>query len=218
MRNCRQILTFVLSLALFSCNSDSNTLVDEPQPSTDFFAFINAEVNGNQINTTIPSTGTVDYQATIGYLQHNNSMGNCENYNYRAGLEPISNSNLPSFNISFNKFLDEATQDCTTEIDDFETLFETNTYTYALTAQDYGVNVRYEFNDNGITKTYSSYGTQTGTSDFEITSFEIKDCTPKKCLNVLGTFSARLYNVVDASEFIDVTSGEFKVRVQSFNP
>ena len=218
MSNYNQIVFILFFFIFYSCSSDSDSLVEEPKPLPDFFAFINAEVNGDQIETAIPSTGIVEYKATISYLQHDDGNGNCVNYNYKTGLEPISNNSLPYFNVSFNKFLDETIQDCMTEIDDFETLFQSTSYSYALTAQDYGVNIRYSFVENGITKVYSSYGTQSTLSEFIITNFEIKDCTPKKCLNVFGTFSGRLYNVIDESEFIDVTNGDFKVRVQSYNP
>lgn len=209
----KQTLFFFILFVFVSCSKDSDTLVDIPQPSTDFYAFINARVSGTQINTEIPSTGIPNYQATIGYLQKDDVSGNCENYNYNAGVSPISNSGLPSFKVGFIGFLDETIQSCSDELSVFETLFEVDSYDYALTAQGNGVNIKH----TNTNTTYSSFGMQDASANFNITGIEIKDCGVKKCINVIGTFNVRLYDVNDPNEFIDVTEGRFKVRVQSFN-
>ena len=125
------------------------------------------------------------------------------------------NGDLPEFQIGFINLLDEMTMTCDDELTYFETFLETQEYTYADNALGEGVSIKYQASSTD--PVYTNYNTQPTPPQFEITNIEVVDCSPKKCIDISGTFEVTVFNASNPSETLTLTNGAFKVRMQSQN-
>ncbi len=211
----KKILFGLIGLMILSCSDDdANTpvIVDPYLDANNIAYYINAKVDGVPFSSAQIITGVqTTYGSSMSY------SGLCGgSMNYGPSLYPQWDESLPSMGVDFVNLLGNAGLGCSDELTNFETLLSPGSFNYTLNSNTYGVNINYS-KGNLVNKFYDSYGTQDGNAVFTITSVTPKTCGFKKCVDIEGTFSARIYNQVDDTDFIDVTEGIFKLNMESFN-
>ena len=214
----KKALLLFCAVLTFSCSSDDDS--NGGTDTSNFAFYINASIGGIALNTGIPTDVSVytDYGASNSYQPQYHNNGGCVNINYEPSLYPTFNDNSPYMGVGFIGFIENAGLTCSDELDNFDTLFPVGTYSYASGAYAYGAKVNYATTGNASQVYYNSYGAQDANASFSITSVEPFDCGFSKCVIISGTFSCRVYNEQDATDFIDITNGAFKLSITSFNP
>ena len=214
----RKFLLLVCTIAMVSCSSSDDSGGGSDNSGLAFY--INADIDGDGFNSGIPTDITVstDYGASNSWQPRYNNDGQCIDMNYEPSLYPFFDESKPGMSVGFIGFLGNANLTCSDELDNFDTLFPTGSYSFAPDAYNYGVKVSYATSGDASQVYYTSYGSQDGGASFSITNVEPVDCGFKECVIVTGTFSCRVYNEQDATDFLDITNGEFKLTITSWNP
>jgi len=216
----KTLLILLLALS-FSCSSDdSDQPTDTNPPDSNLLAYINGEVDGVAFTSSISediSQNTV-YGVSNSYQPQSDSNGQCYNINYEPTLYPTLDETQPYMGVGFIDFLQNAGFSCSEELDNFGLFFFTGNYDYATDAFNFGVKVNYGTSGDSNQVYYNSYGGPQDNSTFVISSVQVVDCGFSKCATIIGTFSCRVYNEQDTTDFKDITNGEYKLIVQSFNP
>jgi len=210
----KKILFGLIGLMILSCSDDDATppvIVDPALDSNNIAYYINAKVDGVQFSSAQIITGIqTTYGSSMSYY------GLCgANMNYGPNLYPQWDESLPSMGVDFVNLLGNAGLGCYDELQNFETLLSPGTYNYTLNSSTYGVGINYS-KGNVVNKFYNSYGAQDSSATFTIISVTPGTCV-SKCVDIVGTFSARIYNQSDANDYIDVTEGTFKLNMSSYN-
>ena len=212
----KKIAIMLLAVFVMACSSDSN---DGPNTSN-YSLYIIADVNGQTFESGIDvdAVSNADpYGASLSYQPIYNGPA-CVDMIYEPGLYPFGDDTLGNMGIGFVRFLSNAGITCAQELDNFDMLFPTGSYTYAMNSDSYGVNINYAPSSDGNSGYYLSYGPQDGSASFQITSIEPYDCGFSQCLFVTGTFSCTLYNEQDPTDTLEITNGIFKLSHRSWNP
>lgn len=206
-------------MSLVACSSSDDS-GDGASGNSDLAFYINAVVDGSQFNSGIPIDISVatDYGASNSWQPRYNNDGQCIDMNYEPSLYPFFNESRPGMSVGFIGFLGNSNLTCSDELENFDTLFPTASYSYAPDEYNYGVKVSYATSGDDSQVYYTSYGSQSNNASFNITNIEPIDCGFNECVIVTGTFSCRVYNEQDATDFLDITNGEFKVSITSWNP
>lgn len=214
MKSYLSLLLLSLTV-LFSCSTDPNEIpVSSNVPVPVDVFFVSTKVNG--VAMSVSTSGEEGYSNFIGYTEKTDVNNECINRNYNVILKSLSNTIIPEIEIGFINLLDEMTMTCDEELSYLETLIESKLYPYAGTAFGEGVALKYQA--SSTSPRYTTYNTvQPMTSLFEVTAVEIVDCSPKKCVIVSGTFTATLFNLIDATDTLEFTDGSFKIKIQSQN-
>ena len=207
-------LSVILCLiVLVSCSADPNEIPESTNLPQPIVFNITADVNGTTVEN-LASSNLESYRASMSYNTKTDMNNNCINRSYTPTLVSV-NGDLPEFQIGFINLLDEMTMTCDDELTYFETFLETQEYTYADNALGEGVSIKYQASSTD--PVYTNYNTQPTPPQFEITNIEVVDCSPKKCIDISGTFEATVFNASNPSETLTLTNGAFKVRMQSQN-
>ena len=219
----KKLLSFLCVALFFSCSSDDsneNNPVNNPDINAGLAYYINATINGDNYTAGVPSdiNENSNYSSSQSYSPQYDNNGGCININYEPSLYPFFNDSLHSMGVGFIGFLNNADISCSEELDNFDTLFPVGSYEYASQSNDYGAKVNYATTADANQVYYNSYGEQNDNASFQITRVEPIDCGFSECLIISGTFSCRLYNENDATDFLDITNGEYKLVLESFNP
>lgn len=214
----RKFILLVLTIAMVSCSSSDDS--DGDSGNSDLAFYINANINGTEFNSGVPTDITVstDYGASNSWQPRYNNDGQCIDMVYEPSLYPFFDESKPGMSVGFVGFISNANLTCSDELDNFDTLFQTTSYSYAPDEYNYGVKVSYATSNDDSQVYYTSYGSQNSNASFNITNVEPVDCGFKECVIVTGTFSCRVYNEQDVTDFLDLTDGEFKLTVTSWNP
>ena len=219
-KKIKYVLPILLAALMFSCSSDDSNNDDDDNDNPGLAYYTNAKINGTQFSANIPvdvSVGT-DYGGSMSYSPQYNNDGACVNINYEPSLYPTFNESLGSMGVGFIGFLRELDLSCSDELTNFDTIFTDGPFSYTDGDYGYGVKVNYATTSDETQQYYTSYGGSQDNSTFQITNVEPTDCGFKECLIITGTFSCNVYNEQDDSDMIEITDGQFKLLLSSFNP
>ncbi len=131
--------------------------------------------------------------------------------NYSPSLYHLGDDKSPSMGIRLIGFVNNPTE--TTVMTD---LFHSGILPLSKDDYELGAAITYTIRgENDIV--YTSMGAQSDTAIFKITAVEPSEyCDNGHICQILrGNFTCRLYNQKDSSDYIDVTNGVFKLRIQS---
>ncbi len=215
----KKFFVCLLVLVIASCTSSDDSDGGET-PSNNLAFYINANIDGGDFNSGIPTDINVatDYGLSDSYQPRYNNDGQCIDMNYEPGLYPFFNESQPHMGVGFIGFIGNANLTCSDELDNFDTLFPLGSYSYTEDAYNYGVKINYATTGDANQVYYNSYGPQDNSASFSITNVEPVDCGFSECVIITGTFSCRVYNEQNPADFLDITDGEFKLVISSFNP
>jgi hypothetical protein len=214
----KKILLIICAISIVACSSSDDS-DNNDSGNNDLSFYINAKVNGTNFNSGIPVDLSIptDYGSSNSYQPIYNGA-QCVNMNYEPSLYPFFDETKPGMSVGFIGFIGNANLTCAEELDNFDTLFQPDSYGYTDSAYSYGVKVSYATTGDANQVYYTSYGAQDNDASFIITDVEPVDCGFNECVIVSGTFSCRVYNEQDATDFLDITNGEFKLGITSWNP
>ncbi len=144
--------------------------------------------------------------------------GACTDIAYGPNLYPVGDESQPSMGVWFYQFLTAAGLTCADENQNFDAIFQTGSYNYSSDEFQLGGGIQYY---TGIVdgNTYVSFGTQDQSASFVITNVTPQDCPNPllECVEIEGTFTCTLYNEQDATDTIEITNGEFRLGLSSYN-
>jgi hypothetical protein len=201
----------MIALILVSCNEE-----DTPSSGSSYEYYMYADLNGETIDIGLNLSDTApDYliggSYSPGYYSDHCTM------TYGPGIEPNLDWTNPMFYIEMNSFY--YGENCDDEPESVNTTtFAVGSYPYSNDAG--GVSIVYVPNSDEELYYSSEYGAQSSAS-FTITSSVEKNQSFFNYIyynqEIEGTFSCRLYNPDDVSDYIDVTNGKYKLIVSSFS-
>jgi len=200
--------TFIFSIFLLSgCQEDDS--------NQNFDYFISGKINGDSFNFGLNLNDEyADYVVVDSYYGGGSPNG-CD-ITYAPGIYPSYDESLAEFDIEFNNFY---IGNC----DDEQTSLNSDTFavgTYQIGGTAGKVNLIYLPNADEDVVYLSDIGAQSNAS-FKITSSRQVNQMIFQYVyymqEIEGTFSARLYNSDDVSDYIDVTNGKFRLLVSAYN-
>jgi hypothetical protein len=224
MIKTRQLLVLLILTSIgFGCsndNSESNENTD--MDNSEYLYFISGKINGEdflygqrtddtslnyQIVSSIPLEG-----ATCAYSI---DQGLDYKINYGSSIYPNfdNEDSQPQIGIDFLRFYRCSDSQSSTEV--FNDIFPIGNYEYSIDNNNYGIMSQIGINYSPIAsgnEYYESYGTIESSNSFTITDSQEDNGFSQSQL-IKGQFSAKLYNVNDSSDFVEITEGRFKITI-----
>ncbi len=230
------LLALIFAVLLPGCGKDDdsdNEEMEEAQENAgadreDYYYFISGKINGKDFIYGQP----ID-QTTLIYQEAYNiplESATCA-YSYDQGLDSKINygtvmypnfdneDTLPSLGIDFIRFY--SCSDVQESYEVFNDIFSIGAYDFSEDDENEGTmkQVGLNYSPNAISDAYYvSYGGDQSDSTFKITSttenndYLLNTLVTQRQI-VEGEFSAKVYNINDPSDVLEITEGRFKISV-----
>ena len=206
----KKLLLLVLPVLMFSCSSDGGS----GSSNNSGVAYIKGDLDGTAFNYTVTETST-DY--FYNYLSGYSALDFDRWYYYGGSF--YTPTFTPTISIAWDNMVhtDSEATETTMFYDAFNTI-PTNYLTEDESNNLYlkGVDIQYE-NEAGVFYN-TMYGSQAG-STFTVTSSSegIEEGGTLQTKTISGTYSCKLYNSNDRTDFLTVTNGSYKVIIREYN-
>ncbi|WP_298348203.1 hypothetical protein [uncultured Dokdonia sp.] len=230
MKKFQLFLVSILCSLFLNCSTDDtdsteNQMVD----SSEYLYFVSGKINGESFVYGLRNDATsLDYQIISriplegAVCATSQDQGLDYKVTYGSSIYPNfdNEDSQPSLGFNFVRFYRCSSEESSSQA--FNSLFPTGNYEYALDDNSSGtmgqIGIDYSPIASDVSTYYESYGANDASNSFTITSTASNnDSLLGTLVNVRqiieGTFTVRLYNVNDASDFVDITDGQFKITV-----
>ena len=221
----RQLLVLIIltSIGLGCSSDDSESNQNMDIDNSEYLYFISGKINGEsflygqrsddtslnyQIVSSIPLEGAACAYSSDQGLDYKISYGSSIYPNFD------NEDSQPRIGINLIRFYRCSDSQSSTEV--FNDMFSVGNYEYSIDNDDSGImrqiGIDYSPIASSSDEYYESYGTIESSNSFAITDSQENNSFSQSQL-IEGEFSAKLYNVNDSSDFVEITEGRFKITI-----
>ena len=214
-RIIQSIAFLLIFISLASCsNNDVQDVVDQINED-EYLWYFSGKLNGESfIYGQKANETTVTYELSYSNTLPSTCLYSSDNgFTYNTGIYPSFDDTLPTMDIEFIR-MHVCSDGEQNEV--FNEAFNEGAYSFAENNQDIQANARkigiYYSSSANASSSYNTYQGNQAESTFKITS-SLPYVDYYLSRELIGEFSATLYNENDPSDSIVITDGRFKIIV-----